>query len=140
MNWGKGIAITLALFMGFITYLVIQLVSHNVELETDDYYKKDIAYQDEITSMRNANALKEKPTISMTETHIVVQFPSELAFSKAQLHLKRPNDETDDRSYEIFGTSTFTLNKSELERGVYKLELSYIHKDKNYLQKIEYYI
>lgn len=140
MNWGKGIAIALVLFMGFIIVLVIKMVSQNIELETDDYYKKDIAYQEEITSMENADALTEKPTISLTETHVVVQFPIELEFSEARLNLKRPNDETDDRSYDIVGTSMFTLNKNELEKGVYKLELSYVHKDKNYLQKIEYYI
>ncbi len=72
MNWGKGIAIALTLFIGFIVVLVISIVSHTVDLETEDYYKKDIAYQDEITSMENANALSEKPTIVMTSTHIVV--------------------------------------------------------------------
>lgn len=140
MNWGKGIAIALALFMGFIIVLVVKMVSQDVELETEDYYKKDIAYQEEITSMENALALTEKPSISLTETHVIVQFPEGLSFTEAQLNLKRPNDETDDRSYKIVGTSMFTLNRSELEKGVYKLELSYTHKDKNYLQKIQYYI
>ena len=140
MNWGKGIAIALALFMGFIIFMVVQMVSQTVELETEDYYKKDVAYQDEITSMTNVHALAEQPTISLTETHIVVQFPDGLEFSKALLNLKRPNDESDDRSYPIVGTSMFILNKSELEKGVYKLELSYSHNDKSYLQKVEYYI
>lgn len=140
MNWGKGIAIALALFMGFIIVLVVKMVSQNVELETEDYYKKDIAYQEEITSMENAHALTAKPTISLTETHIIVQFPESLTFTEAQLNLKRPNDETDDRSYSIVGTSMFTLNRSELEKGVYKLELSYTYENKTYLQKIEYYI
>ena len=140
MNWGKGIALALALFMGFIIVLVVKMVSQDVELETEDYYKKDIAYQEEITSMENALALTEKPSISLTETHVIVQFPEGLSFTEAQLNLKRPNDEADDRSYKIVGTSMFTLNRSELEKGVYKLELSYTHEDKTYLQKIEYYI
>lgn len=140
MNWGKGIAIALTLFIGFIVFLVVSIVSHSVELETEDYYMKDIAYQNEITSMENANALTEKPTIVMTSTHIVVQFSSEKTFEDIELKLNRPNDGKLDRLYSIQNTKTFTIDKKELQKGVYKIELSYKKNGANYLQKVEYYI
>jgi len=140
MNWGKGIAIALTLFIGFIVVLVVNIVSHTVELETEDYYKKDIAYQDEITSMENANALSEKPTIEMTSTHIVVQFSENLNYQNIELKLNRPNDEKLDKLYIIQDTKTFTIDKKELQKGIYKLELSYEKNGANYLQKVEYYI
>lgn len=140
MNWGKGIAIALTLFIGFIVFLVISIVSHTADLETEDYYKKDIAYQDEIISMEKANLLTNKPTIVMTATHIVVQFSSVNDFQNIQLKLNRPNDEKLDKLYKISGTTTFTIDKSELQKGVYKFELSYQKNGANYLQKVEYYI
>lgn len=140
MNWGKGIAIALTLFVGFIIFLVISIVSHTVDLETEDYYKKDITYQDEISSLENANALLDKPTIKMTATHIVVQFSSETKFQNIQLKLNRPNDVKLDKVYKINGTNTFTIDKKELEKGIYKLELSYQQNGSNFLQKTEYYI
>jgi len=140
MNWGKGIAIALTLFIGFIVVLVVNIVSHTVELETEDYYKKDIAYQDEITSMENANALSEKPTIEMTSTHIVVQFSEDLNYQNIELKLNRPNNQKLDKLYTIEDTKTFTIDKKDLQEGVYKLELSYKKNGANYLQKVEYYI
>ena len=41
MNWGKGILIGVGLFMGFILFLVISLMTHRVDLESEDYYEKD---------------------------------------------------------------------------------------------------
>ena len=140
MNWGKGIAIALTLFIGFIVYLVVIMVSHSVDLETEDYYKKDIAYQDEITSLENANALSDRPTIVVTASHIVVQFSPNRTFQNIELTLNRPNDEKLDKRYKIEGTNTFTVDKNELQKGVYKMELSYEKNGSTYLQKVEHYI
>ena len=140
MNWGKGIAIALGLFITFIAVLVVILVSHSVDLETEDYYKKDIAYQTEISSMENANTLSDKPVISMTKTHIIVQISPKRQLTNMQLSFNRPNDEKLDKSYQIEGTNTFTIDKNELSKGVYKLELSYELNGTKYMQKTEYYI
>ena len=140
MNWGKGIAIALAAFISFIVVLVVILISQSVDLETEDYYSKDIAFQTEINSVENANALSDKPVISMTNTHIVIQLSSERKLDNIVLSLNRPNDETLDKNYKISGTNTFTVDKTELVKGVYKLQLSYEIKGTSYLQKEEYYI
>jgi len=140
MNWGKGIAIALGLFISFIVVLVVILISHTVDLETEDYYSKDIAFQTEITSVENANDLKDKPIITMTNTHIVIQMSPKRKLDNIVLSLNRPNDESLDKNYKISGTNTFTLAKTELVKGIYKLELSYEINGTSYLQKEEYYI
>lgn len=140
MNWGKGIAIALALFITFIVVLVVNLVSHTVDLETEDYYKKDVAYQTEISSMENANDFPDKPEIVVTNTHIIVKLSPNKKLSNIQLSLNRPNDEKLDKTYQIQGTNTYTIDKNELSKGIYKLELSYELDGTKYLQKSEYYI
>ncbi len=125
MNWGKGIAIALMAFISFIVVLVVILVSQPVDLETEDYYKKEIAFQTEISSMENANFLSNKPIIIMTDTHIVVHLSTGQKLNNIELNLNRPNNEKLDKSYKIQGTNTFTLDKKELTKGIYKLELSY---------------
>jgi hypothetical protein len=42
MNWGKGIIVTMAAFMSFILFMVFTLLSKNTDLESEDYYKKEI--------------------------------------------------------------------------------------------------
>ena len=45
MSLGKGIIIAMTGFIGFILYLVFTLMSKNTDLESVDYYKKEIEFQ-----------------------------------------------------------------------------------------------
>ncbi|MEY3438013.1 MAG: hypothetical protein RL265_598, partial [Bacteroidota bacterium] len=60
MNWGRGIILAMALFMGFILFLVVNIMLHTVDLESEDYYKKEINYEQEITAMKNFNAVNSR--------------------------------------------------------------------------------
>jgi hypothetical protein len=140
MNWGKGIAIALVLFIGFILYLAINLMMHSADLESADYYNKEIEYESEIVSINNANALKEKPVVSITETHVLIQFPSDIKFEKSELMLNRPNNKDQDLLYKIQDTKTFTIDKSTLNKGVYNYRLTYVVDGKNCIQKEQIYI
>ena len=140
INWGQGIAIALILFIGFILYLAINLMMHSADLESADYYNKEIEYESEIVSINNANDLKEKPVISITETHVLVQFPADIDFEACELVLNRPNNKDQDLLYKIKDTKTFTIDKSSLNEGVYNYRLTYTVKGKNCIQKEQIYI
>lgn len=129
----------MTLFMGFIVYLVVVLTSHQVDLESDDYYLREIAYEQEIVAL-NAGAKNDAITINQNQTHIVVQLPATEKFTDVMMELKRPNDNQLDRSYSIKGTNTFTLLKSELTAGQYNIEFSYRANNVNCLQKTKIYI
>lgn len=50
-NWGWGILITMIFFMGFILFMVYKIStenSFNHELVFENYYQRDLVYQDEI--------------------------------------------------------------------------------------------
>ncbi|MGB0915806.1 MAG: FixH family protein [Crocinitomicaceae bacterium] len=140
MNWGKGIAISLVLFMAFILVLAINLMMHSADLESADYYQKEIAYESEIVSLNNAKDLAEKPEVSVTETHLLVQFPANGEFTDSQIMLNRPNDKNQDVSFKIQDTKTFTVDKTTLNEGVYNVILSYSFEGKQCLQKSQLYI
>ena len=140
MNWGKGIAIALVLFIGFILVLAINLMMHSADLETADYYQKEIDYETEIVSLNNAKELTERPKVSVTDTHLIVQFPADGEFMDSEIMLNRPNDKDQDVLYTIKDTKTFTIDKTTLNPGVYKVILSYTIDDKPCMQKSELYI
>lgn len=140
MNWGKGITIALALFMGFIIVMVVGFFSHSVDLESEDYYQREIAYEDEITALNNVNQLLEKPEIKISESHLIVQFSDSLEFTDAILQLKRPDNQKNDKSFKIENTKMFTIAKEDLTPGVYDLRLSYTIDGKDFLQKKEIYL
>ena len=135
MNWGKGIIIAMALFIGFITFLVISLVSHTIDLESEDYYTKEINYEQEITAMENGNKLKSKIEMISQKEFVVVQIPEKENLSKIQVIFIRPDNNKLDKSFLISGTKSYLIPKTELSKGTYNVEIRFESNSTTCLQK-----
>ena len=139
MNWGKGITIALVIFMGFIIFLTSYMMSRNVDLDNENYYIREIAYEEEITAMKNARK-QGKIELIDNETHLIVKLPETGNYEDVQLDLMRPNDDKGDRSFSLQDSRTLTIDKKELEKGSYRVEISYRNGKDNCLQKEEIYL
>lgn len=135
MNWGKGIIIAMALFMGFIVFLVVNIMSQSVDLESEDYYKREINYQEEITQQNNTNALADKIELLSQDEYVVVQVPEKGEFSKISVHFLRPDNKKSDKVYNVLGTKSYLIPKKELIKGKYKVEIRFEAESKQCLQK-----
>ncbi len=135
MNWGKGIIIAMALFIGFITFLVISLVSHTIDLESEDYYTKEINYEQEITAMENGNKLKSKIEMISQKEFVVVQIPEKENLSKIQVIFIRPDNKKLDKSFLVSGTKSYLIPKTELSKGTYNVEIRFESNSTTCLQK-----
>lgn len=140
MNWGKGIVIAMVAFMSFIIILVIGFFSRQVDLESEDYYTREMAYEQEIDFLNNANSLSETALIEVQDGHVVVRLSDDIAYTDVELMLKRPDNSKDDRTFKIDDTRTFIVPEEDLRDGKYLVELSYIANNKNCLQKDEIYL
>jgi len=139
MNWGKGIIIGMGLFMGFIIFLVVNLMMHKVDLVSEDYYKNEINYEAEISALKNNDQLPTQITMDSQKEYVVIKIP-EGKFSNIQLFLSRPDNEKLDKSYRIDGTKTFLIPKKELIKGAYNVELRFDSSEKKCLKKDKIYI
>lgn len=139
MNWGKGIAIALALFMGFIIYLGVTLMSQDVDLETEDYYLREMAYDEEIKAIQNANN-GEKIKVKNEDEQIVVVIPSDEDYEDVLIEFNRPNNEKMDKEFKMEGTKTMVISYDMLQKGKYNLAITYLSDGKPCLQKEEIYI
>jgi hypothetical protein len=135
MNWGKGIIVAMALFMGFIIFLVVNIMSKTVDLESEDYYKREINYQEEITQQNNTNALADKVKLLSQEEFVVVQIPEKGDFTEINVHFLRPDDKNSDKVFQIKGTKSYLIPKIELVKGKYNIEIRYQVDSKQCLQK-----
>ena len=124
----------MSLFIGFIIFLVINLVSHKVDLESEDYYQKEIDYESEIVAMNNGIRNQNKPIISSSESHIVIQLNDEIS-DGSKILFRRPDNNKDDKTFSIGKDKTYIIEKSKFKNGKYEIELSYSLKGKNCLQK-----
>lgn len=138
MNWGKGIIVALALFVGFILFLVITLMRQDVDLVSEDYYKQEIDYEARIQKEQNGLNSAAKIKIVDQKSFVIIQLPDSIALTNVLVNLKRPNDEKLDKSFKIEGTKTFMLPKASLEKGKYDLTIEYTMDKKDCLlqQKI----
>jgi len=137
MNWGIGIIIFMASFMAFILWMVFTLMSKNTDLESEDYYKKEIAYEQEIQAQRNANDAIEKVKISENKEFIILQFPSKDKIDTVSVEFFKPNDKKGDQLFAEVGTKTMMVDKKKLQKGVYLINIHYQIATKKFLQKEE---
>ncbi|WP_274474538.1 FixH family protein [Mangrovimonas aestuarii] len=111
MNWGTGIVLAFVAFIGFIMYLVVAMSTnkkYDHDLVTEEYYKEELAFQNQIDKERNSKQLKENISWKKTKQGLTITFPKELnpEFISGKVFLYRPSNKVLD-----FET-TISLSKS----------------------------
>ncbi|NVK62942.1 MAG: FixH family protein [Flavobacteriales bacterium] len=140
MNWGKGLMMAMIAFMAFIVTLVVSLVSHDVQLDTEDYYQLDLAYDGEMEAMNRANGLEEQIALTKEENGYVVEIPSNQFITDVSVFFNRPNDKTQDFVIEVGDKRMEKIPLDKLHPGVYNIEYRYFSKGKACLQKDRIYV
>lgn len=139
MNWGKGLMIGMALFMSFILYMVFTLMSKSVDLESEDYYKKELAYESEIAQMRNSSSLEDEVKIYKENDFVVVELPASLQVDKSFVEFKRPNNEKKDFDLTNKDSKRILHPLTRMESGLYKVNIQFSAEGKEYLVKSTFY-
>lgn len=134
MNWGKCIIVAFVLFAGFIATLVTVCMRQEVSLVSKEYYKEELAYQEHIVRINNANDLIEKPIIKGVGDFIEVDFNQFDRVEKGELKLFRPSDSNMDKSFPIPANeaSKQIFSVKDLHPGLYRARMSWIMNGKEY--------
>ncbi|GAB3221735.1 FixH family protein [Algoriphagus aestuariicola] len=126
MDWGKGILLTIIAFVGFImTLVVISVRQDDIHLVTENYYEKEIKYQDQIDrESASANLDREVLQFDAQSKSILLDLP---VGAKGSLQLFRPSDARLDREFELeitdLGTTSVSLG--QLKSGYWKVQLTW---------------
>ncbi len=102
MNWGKGIALTLAAFAGLMVWFIVMTARNPEPLVTEQYYEQELVYQQRIDNTERANSFAAV-AMDVTANGIRLTFPPEVRAGAitGNLTLLRPNDPTQDRELAI---------------------------------------
>ncbi|HSF52805.1 MAG TPA: FixH family protein [Algoriphagus sp.] len=126
MDWGKGILLTIIAFVGFImTLVVISVRQDDIHLVTENYYEKEIKYQDQIEREKSAAGLDREVLIFDSQTKsMLLDLP---VGAKGNLQLFRPSDARLDQELELDitqeGKTTVPLEK--LKSGYWRIQLTW---------------
>lgn len=134
MNWGKWIIVAFVLFAGFIAALVTVCMRQEISLVSKNYYQDELAYQDQIARINNANELTEKPVITNSGTFLEVDFSQFADMEQGELKLFRPSDSKMDKIFPLQSTEVtkqiFPI--AGLEKGMYRARMQWQMNGKEY--------
>jgi hypothetical protein len=138
LNWGHGVVIALALFIGFILFMVFIFPNgkQNSEMVSDNYYEDELNFQNVIDSKKNAAQLSEVPIYTETTEGIKIKFPTTVSpdNKKVDFALFRTDDKNLDvnKSLVLDANSELLIPKSILVKGSYTLKIKWEMAKKGY--------
>jgi len=74
-NWGTGIFIFIVIFLLAVVAFFIFINNLDINLVEDNYYEKELVYQERIDKMNNTSGLPGKITIIQDQGMLIIQFP-----------------------------------------------------------------
>lgn len=129
MSWGKKIAI---LYIGFVILtlaFVFFAMNQRVDLVTDNYYEKELKYQEQIDKSKRTKELKEKINVQIFEKTVRVKFPNlpDKNNQKDFILFYRPSDPSRDIKIRISPDSLGNqiIPTEKFAKGFWKIKLSW---------------
>lgn len=142
MSIGKWIVVAFVLFGGFIATLVTVCMKQDISLVSKDYYKEELAYQNQIQRIANTAQLKDKPVITTSGNSLNITFAKLPTIEHGEVKLFCPSNDTMDRTFAVTATNTTTqtFDLSALQRGMYKARFHWQMEGKEFYQEEIIYI
>lgn len=129
MSWGYKIMIVYIAFAIGMAAMVIKSSSQKMDLVTEDYYAKELKYQDNIDANKRTEALSTKVKCEVANGKLVISLPYEFASKEitGTLLLYCPSDDSKDVKKSFTTTnSTVTTVLPATIKGAYQIQLSWV--------------
>ncbi len=138
MNFGHKITIAYSLFVVLIITMVTLCVKNkDIFLVSSDYYKREIAYQDEINKYDNTSKLSSPVKISKESDKVLFYFPEELVGASGEIHFYRPANANLDFKVPVSIDKNFTqsVDIGKLAGGLWVVKMEWSKEGKQYLKE-----
>jgi hypothetical protein len=136
ISWGTGIVIALIIFMGLVITMGIYLMNQDVQLVSDDYYDKEIAYQQHIDDVARTTELSSDEIILFDGSLITVKLPAELLAKNisGEIYFYRPSDSKLDIKFPFTPdeNNQQIIPLERIQKGFWRVQFSWQADDKNY--------
>ncbi len=136
MNWGIKILI---FYIGFIAIVVASTffaMNQKNDLVTDNYYEKELKYQEHIEKEQRTKSLNEKTEIQLLDKKIHIKFPNipDKKNDKNIILLYRPSDPLKDLKITISTDSAKTqiISTEKLTSGYWKIKINWFSNNLEY--------
>ena len=108
------------------------------DLVTEEYYKQELTFQNEINAEKNAKALKNNITIKKADKGLLVSFPKDKDYTKISgtITLYRPSNKKLDFEIPItLKNSEVMISNKHLIEGRWNITVAWEYENTSYLFK-----
>jgi hypothetical protein len=143
INWGTAIVLAFIAFISFIMYFVISMMTnkkYDHDLVTENYYQKELVFQQSIDKETNAKRLDEQVTWKKTPEGMLITFPQSLNIEEIEgkVFLYRPSNKHLDFEMPItLSNHTLLIPDNRLLDGRWNLSVEWEYDNVEYLFKEE---
>jgi hypothetical protein len=143
-NWGTGIFIVIIVFILAVAGFMIYVSTLDINLVEDNYYDKELVYQDRIDRINNTAALTWKIGIKQDQGRLILQFPSQEPpiAPEGTLLLYRPSDPGKDITIplQLNDSARQIIDIARIDRGKWVIKLDWKTNGKSYYFEKEVFI
>lgn len=136
ISWGIKIAATYIIFVIGVLIMVFVFMNQDVHLVTDNYYSKELEYQNQIDKINRTNQLKEQLQIINFPSSIKFVFPKQFDFItiKGIINFYRPSDPSKDLLFDIAPDSlnTQSVVTEKFSKGIWKVKIDWQANNNSY--------
>ena len=140
ISWGTGIVIVIGVFLGISISTGIYMMSQDVNLVADDYYDKEIKYQQQIDRIERTKKLNEENIIVYNSETVSIILPINFKNKnvEGEIHFYRPSDATADLKIplSIDSSGVQVIPVSALAKGLWTVKVNWlVHGNEYYSEK-----
>ncbi len=140
INWGTGIFIFLVIFFIAIFSFVYFAFLQEVDLVEDDYYPRELTYEQQIVKRQNLKQLGEEIRIIQNNNMLTLNFPASQNLEKieGEILIYRPSDSKADLKYKIKidSLNSQTIIADKLLNGKYIVKVDWSYQNKKFYQEL----
>lgn len=140
MNWGYRIALLYIGFAVFMLTMVSLTFQYKVNLVAKDYYKQEMAYQQEIDKKNNVNQMVSKPELKYNPEKQMLDLHIAADNASGEILFFRPADSKQDfRLPLLLSNQIQSIPCQEMPKGLWRLKINWQSEGKAFYmeEKIE---
>lgn len=141
INWGTSIVLAFVAFISFILFFVVRMSisdKSNHDLVTEDYYRAELNYQQEINAEQSAKDANVRLTVEKKTEGLFIKFPDKIEFKKVigTVSLYRPSNKHLDFDFPLSLSNSHLLIPDKcLLDGRWDIKVSWEYETEKYLHK-----
>jgi hypothetical protein len=142
MNWGYRIVILFSGFATLMIFMVITAFRQNIDLVSEDYYAKEIKYQEQIGKLENANHLKDKISFVQEGDVLILSFKEAINIQSGEILFFRPSDQKKDLKENLMldNKQEQRFERKKFFPGYYKVQIDWLAEGKKYYVEKDIFI